>query len=264
MEEEKIVSIQDWAEPAHPVIVKLRDDLVSIYKHIREKYQTEIDNAFDRASRQIGFVVTTTVPVMLEVGKEGKVKSISMGSEYLKGTLFERELSAALKPIFDDPIPFGKEGTFKLNLLWFDALKLKLRTDWMEPAHFRTGGLAERISPEIAANFVSLKNRPMPEPAHWFDPGILIATEEAVLIEAIDEVYPELKLVDRVASTREALRKIGPEVKEPAHFRKALLSSLDPIPPAKKALLSSQDPIPPESVKNMLSELASVLRRYGY
>lgn len=59
------------------------------------------------------------------------------------------------------------------------------------------------------------------EPAHWFDPGIATAVEELVLIEAIDRVYPELRLVDRVAFVREALRKrVRPEVMEPAHFRR--------------------------------------------
>ncbi|MBE0525037.1 MAG: hypothetical protein IBX40_12015 [Methanosarcinales archaeon] len=247
MKEEKIVSVRDWVEPAHPTIIKLRDELVSIYKLIREKYQTEIDNTFDRVSRQIGFVVTTTIPVVFEVEREGKVNRISMGAEHLKGTLFERELSAALKPILSsDPIPALSTGNYKLNLIWFDALKLKLRTDWMEPAHFRPGGLVESIRPEIAAKLVGLKHCAWCEPAHWFDPGILIAMEDAVLIEAIDEVYPELKLVDRVASTREALRKVGPGVREPAHFR--------PI----------EGGLEPEKAKNVLSELASVLRKYGY
>jgi hypothetical protein len=184
-EGKKFVSIRDWVEPAHPAIVKLRDELVSIYKYIREKYQTEIDEAFDRVSRQIGFVVTTTVPIVLDVEKEGIVKRIRMGAEHLKGTLFDRELSEALKPLLNDPIPALSAGAYKLNLLWFDALKLKLRTDWMEPAHFRPGGLVERIRPESAAKFVGLKQCEWCEPAHWFDPGILIATEEAVLIEAI-------------------------------------------------------------------------------
>ncbi|MGO9975927.1 MAG: hypothetical protein ACLP01_24600 [Solirubrobacteraceae bacterium] len=57
------------------------------------------------------------------------------------------------------------------------------------------------------------------EPAHWFDPGVAIGVEDAVVISAIDEVYPELRLAERIAADRLALRQIPPEVKEPAHFR---------------------------------------------
>jgi hypothetical protein len=85
------------------------------------------------------------------------------------------------------------------------------------------------------------------EPAHWFDPRIKISMEEAVLIEAIDEVYPELKLTERVASTRENLRMVRPEVKEPAHYYRQVESSLES-----------------EEIKKALSELAAVLRKYGY
>lgn len=246
-DEEKIVSVRDWVEPAHPTIIKLRDDLVSIYNLIREKYQTEIDNAFDRVSRQIGFVVTTTIPVVLEVDKGGKIKRFSMGAEHLKDTLFEKELSAVLKPLInDDPVPIRTAGIFKLNLLWFDALKLKLRTDWMEPAHRPRGPPWDERIRGIGAKFVGIKQCAWCEPAHWFDPGILIATEEAVMIDAIDEVYPELKLLDRVTSSRESLRKVGPGVKEPAHFRQI------------------EGGLEAENTKNVLSELASVLKRYGY
>jgi hypothetical protein len=34
------------------------------------------------------------------------------------------------------------------------------------------------------------------EPAHRFDPGVAVAIEGAVVISAIDEVYPELRLAD--------------------------------------------------------------------
>jgi hypothetical protein len=68
------------------------------------------------------------------------------------------------------------------------------------------------------------------EPAHWFDPGIAIAVEELVLIEAIDRVYPELRLVDRVAFVREALRKrVRPEVVEPVHHPGKSCESLEEI-----------------------------------
>ena len=57
------------------------------------------------------------------------------------------------------------------------------------------------------------------EPAHWFDPGVAIAIEDAVVISAIDQVYPELRLAERIAADRLAIRRIRPEVMEPVHFR---------------------------------------------
>lgn len=220
MDEKTFARIRDWVEPAHPAVVRLYDDLIDIYIRIREKFQKEIDNAFDRISRQIGFVVTTTVPVVFEIGDKGVFKRMCMGAEHLKDTLFDKELSKVFGPL-PDPWKVAA-GSYNLYLIWFDALHLKLRTDWMEPAHF----FKERLTTDIRAKSVAgiggkaLKQGwEWQEPAHWFDPGIAIAVEELVLIEAIDRVYPELRLVDHVAFVREALRRqVRPEVMEPAHF----------------------------------------------
>lgn len=220
MDGKNFARIRDWVEPAHPAVVKLYDDLIAIYTRIREKYQAKIDNAFDQVSRQIGFVVTTTVPVVFEIGDKGTLKRICMGAEHLKDTLFDKELSRVFEP---NPDPWKvAAGNYHLYLIWFDAIRLKLRTDWIEPAHY----LKERFVRDIPSRPVAgisgtaLKQGwEWQEPAHWFDPGIAIAVEELVLIESIDRVYPELRLVDRVAFVREALRKpVRPEVKEPAHF----------------------------------------------
>lgn len=220
MEEKAFARIRDWVEPAHPAVVRLYDDLINIYARIREKFQKEIDVAFDRISRQIGFVVTTTVPVVFEIGDKGELKRMSMGAEHLKDTLFDKALSEVLGP---QPDPWKvAAGKYNLYLIWFDALQLKLRTDWMEPAHF----FKEKFMTDIRSSTVAgisgkalKRGWEWQEPAHWFDPGIAIAVEELVLIEAIDRVYPELRLVDRVAFVRDALRKrVRPEVMEPAHF----------------------------------------------
>jgi len=197
-------------EPAHPMVVALHDSLVAIYKLIREKYQTKIDATFDDVSRQIGFVVTTTLPVEVEVDK-GKIKSTTVGAEGLKGTLFEKIAGV----VGTDAIAGGAVGNGKYNLylIWYPALKLRLRTDFMEPAHLGgTGGTlgaaaAARLAPGVR------------EPAHWFDAGVAISGEEAVTIAAIDEVYPELRLIERVSAARQARRGlIGPGIPEPAHL----------------------------------------------
>ena len=210
MAERNYASLRDFVEPAHPGIVQLLDDLVSIYKVIRDQYQTQVDEAFDRVSRQIGFVVTTTIPVVFEMAEGGKLKRINMGASHLKDTLFERELSAVFTKA--DSVPWKvAAGNYQLYLLWHNALRLKLGTAWLEPAHFAVSQLgaqqvqAARVPPEVL------------EPAHWFDSGVAIAVSDRLLIEAIDMVYPDLRLADRVALTRKLVR---PEVMEPAHFRK--------------------------------------------
>jgi hypothetical protein len=119
------------------------------------------------------------------------------------------------------------EGTYNLYLLWYDALKLKLHTDWMEPAHLRA--IFERARPQLQGQpFVEI-GPGVHEPAHWFDAGFALETREALVISAIDEVYPELRLVSRISSARQALRNVAlaPGIREPAHFRQ-LLDRFDP------------------------------------
>ena len=240
-------------EPAHPMIVKLHDDLVALYSHIEEKYQAQIDQAFDRVAQKVGYVVTTAIPYTIKVGDNRAMGVIIVDG--MKGTLFDRELSAVFKKSSKGSIKNVSAGTYSLYIFWLEALKLKLRTDWMEPAHANirlSGEQAKRIEEwmkhkELSAKLeaidepVAMGPSPWEEPAHWFDPGIVIATEEKVLISAIDEVYPELQLVDRLMVYRVATReKVREDVKEPAHFRQAVTA--------------------PE----ILSEIANLLRRQGY
>ena len=83
-----------WHEPAHPGVIQQLSDVVSVYRAIREKVQPQIDKAFDEASRQIGFVVATTLPVAITVDDKGKVTAVTIGGQF-KGTLFEQ---SSLRP----------------------------------------------------------------------------------------------------------------------------------------------------------------------
>jgi hypothetical protein len=74
------------------------------------------------------------------------------------------------------------------------------------------------------------------EPAHWFEPG-LAAVQDKVVIAAIDEVYSDLRLAERIASVKVAVR---PEVMEPAHFQRQEL-------PAE-----------------VMAEIETIMRRHGY
>ena len=201
-----------WEEPAHPMIFKYRDDLLAIYKLIREKYQTRIDKAFDSVSRQIGFVVVTSVACSINVDDKGAA-TLSMGAENLQGTLYERELLAATEGLKKEKLNVSA-GKFNIYLLWFNALKFKFRTEWIEPAHFRRIIVDKQI---LVATERKLIPDPQ-EPAHWFDPGFTISSEEAVLIAVIDEVYPELHLADKITSIRAKLVKLTPGIPpEPVH-----------------------------------------------
>jgi hypothetical protein len=229
-------------DPPHEA-VRLHRDLINLMKYIREKYQENIDQAFDRVSRQIGFVVATTMPVILEVAKGGKVKRLSVGAKYLENTLFDKEIMGVLNPLMDDPIPPDRPGVYNLYVIWFEALKFKLKSDWMEPAHVLAGRLWERLPVQVAAAEYKPEVR---EPAHWFDPGSLISLEERVLIDAIDEVYPELRLVERIDFYRQGMGRFGPL---PDPWRAGLGAVLGPQP----------DPWRGQLVK----EINQVLRRYG-
>lgn len=213
---ETFARLRDWTEPAHPAVIRLYDDLIQVYRVMRQNQGT-IDAAFDRVAAQIGFVVTTTLPVRIEVSVEEKVNNTQLDGEALRNTIFEKELSDFLKKLNGQPFKGVPAGNYRFYLIWYNALRLKLSRDWLEPAHVLQGVLgsfAAQSGGGVAEAFVRPEVR---EPAHWFDPGIAIAIEDAVVISAIDEVYPELRLAERIAADRLAIRQIGPGVKEPAH-----------------------------------------------
>jgi hypothetical protein len=212
-------------EPAHPGVIKLHDDLVKIYKILRESYQDKLNAAFDQLSRQIGFVVRTTLPVTLSIAaKEGRV---SLTGENFRGTIFEKTFLEVLNDLPKKAQGTVADGNYKLYVIWYDALKLKLHTDWMEPAHLYwlepahvAQGLGEAQIPQRAP----LGPGPF-EPAHWFDPGFRFELEESLAISAIDQVYPELRLAERVRAARQLPRTaMTPGIREPAHFQQQLLA----------------------------------------
>lgn len=223
MSEMSFSRLRDWTEPAHPAVIRLYDDLIQVYRTMRER-QREIDAAFDRVASQIGFVVTTTLPVQVEVAEKGIAKSVQLDGAALRGTIFEKELSGFLQQLTEKPFAGVPAGTYRFYLIWYDALKFKLRRDWLEPVHVLQGLLGSLVSPQAATTVAasSLVRPEVREPAHWFDPGVAIAIEDAVVISAIDEVYPELRLAERISADRLTIRRIRPEVMEPAHFRDLL------------------------------------------
>jgi len=224
MAQQTFGKIRDWVEPAHPAIVKLHEELILIYKAVRDCAQSSINEVFDNISRRVGYVVATSLPVVLEFDRKGLVKNVAMGAEHLRGTLFDEGMQEALKPLQKSAIEGIASGNYRILVIWSDALKLKLYKDWMEPAHAIGRAIKEvdvrRVGPQEIAVADEVR-----EPAHWFDPGIAIELEEAVMISAIDEVFPELRLAERISVHRTAGRKfvVPSEVEEPAHFQASSL-----------------------------------------
>lgn len=207
-----------WVEPAHPGIVTQYEEIIALYTAIRGGAQEKIDDAFDAVSREIGFVVATTVPVTVEVDDKRAVK-VTVGQQFEK-TLFDRKLIPAFGSLVSQPAPAGVgRGTYNIYAIWQEALALALRHDWMEPAHVGV------VASQIGAEATVAARRPLPpgvrEPAHFLDGRIQLTPEETVLLSAIDKVYPELHLAARVAASRTATRPVAvsPHVMEPAHFR---------------------------------------------
>jgi hypothetical protein len=248
-----------WGEPAHPGIIRYYDDLIAIYRVIRGQFQQQIDDAFDSVSRQIGFVVTTTIPVTLEVADERKAARWTMDAS-LKGSLFENKILGVIGDTKAETWKAVSPGSYKLYLVWYGALKLKLRKDWLEPAHFFGAEIRESISEATAV-------RPeVQEPAHWFVPGERLSVDEKVLISVIDEVYPELRLADRIAATRQVIRQVQPEVMEPAHLRPgSAATALREIGQLLRRV--KPDVMEPAhfrlTERDFLAEIESVLRKYG-
>jgi len=195
-------------EVVQPAVIRLYNNLVQVYRVMRER-QSEIDAAFDRVAAQIGFVVTTTLPVRVEVGEEGAIKGAAFDGDALKGTIFDKELSGFLRQLTQKPFSVVPAGSYRFYLIWFDALNLKLRFDWYESAHILQGLLGSIVSERGAVSASALFRPEVQESAHWFDPGYAIAMEEAVVILAIDQVNPELRLAERISAGRLAVAQLA-------------------------------------------------------
>jgi hypothetical protein len=234
MAEKTIPKIRDWVEPAHPMVLKFRDDLITIYHLIRDNFQKQLDDTFDKVSQEIGYLVTTTLPLTIEVARGGTIKSIGLGAEHLQGTIFEKSFAPIIKKMhgMDSEKDFKlAEGTYNIYLIWFDALKLRLRTDWIEPAHFRDYlKLRDRFKDILRFDWIEPAHvalggtAPSPVDPEVIEPAHFKPTphpwREKVLIAVIDEVYPELRLIDRISKLKDILRhRVPPDVIEPAHFR---------------------------------------------
>jgi hypothetical protein len=136
-----------------------------------------------------------------------------------------------------------------------------------EPAHFRFPEGLSQFGQEAATSFLG-RFRPPPEPAHWFDPGVLINEAEQVMIVALDEVYPELRLVERISASRLEQVALNPQPLPPKALER-LVSIFGPSPDpwtelkdALSKLVEAEGPRPEPWKERMLAEIAEVIRKY--
>ncbi|MDD1749250.1 MAG: hypothetical protein LUO89_05175, partial [Methanothrix sp.] len=119
------------------------------------------------------------------------------------------------------------------------------------------------------------------EPAQYLNRANQIVLERAVLVSAIDEVYQELKLCERLGQARAAAisptlplpppRWAWPGMREPAHMMATEQWAAGPRPePWKQAMaeisqvVSRYGPLPDPWKEQFMSEIANVLARYSY
>lgn len=230
--------------------IKTYDYLRNLYAFFRNR-QDGIDKTFDNVSKSIGLVITTTLPIQVEISK-GKINSISIGTGQLTNTLFEQKFNDFLqsfKTLTDERLSTIPDGSYNLYLIWLDALNLRLRSDFMDPGSSSgsTPTTFRPVPPVVREPVHNNWGVGIREPVHWIDPGS-IDLNEAIQISAIDDIYPELKLADRIILTQQ-INSVTFNAKP-----NRLSTTLRHI----------EDTITPERLPQFLDEMSSLLRRYGY
>ncbi|AJE02640.1 hypothetical protein [Geobacter pickeringii] len=113
-----------------------------------------------------------------------------MGDRNLQGTVFEREFTPLLKELAGKGVGKTAAGSYSLFLIWHEALKLKLKADWIEPAHFRD--ILEEV---IVARSGKQLVPGIREPAHFRRLAELLDREDALrLVAELTEVLKKYGL----------------------------------------------------------------------
>jgi hypothetical protein len=210
--------------------------------------------------------VTTTLPATIHIASEGKIERAELGPGSLQGTLFEREFQGLLSELAGKQVAKVNARSFSIYLIWHEALRLKLKADWLEPAHFQR----VRVSPEVVTQVPTRVRPEVQEPAHWFNGEIGLMAEEGLHISALDEVYPDLKLAERITVARRETMRLGPGVREPAHFRQ-IAEDLINVRAGRRLGPGVQEPahvrrpeeLEREDALRLVTDIAAVFRRHG-
>jgi hypothetical protein len=150
---------------------------------------------------------------------------------------------------------------------------------WLEPAHpvFQTAADLKKAG---EAKTEEVKRFEHTEPVQYLNSVNQIIQERSILVSAIDEVYPELKLGERLNKAQYAMsptlprpppRAVWPGVREPAHMMAATQWASGPQPqPWRQAMseiaqvLERYGPRPEPWKDQFLSEIANVMARFSY
>jgi hypothetical protein len=149
---------------------------------------------------------------------------------------------------------------------------------WLEPAHpvFQT---AEDFQKAVEAT-ATAKTFEHTEPVQYLNRVSQIIQEKSLLVSAIDEVYPELKLAERLNKAQYAMsptlplpppRAVWPGVREPAHMMTASQWASSPRPEPWMQIMAEiaqvlerYGPSPEPWKDQLLSEIANVMARFSY
>ncbi len=98
---------------------------------------------------------------------------------------------------------------YHLYAIWQATLSLVLQHYWLEPA--QPGTILGTGDLQVQA----FKRPPgVHEPAHFLDAAMQLMAEDTIVIAAIDQVYSELHIAERIAAARTATRPVSPHVQE--------------------------------------------------
>jgi len=187
--------ISKWLVREPPHFVRSFEDLVTLYEVIRDKYQAKIDQSFDAVSAQIGFVVTTMLPVTVVIDPKKTISAADLGEESLRSSIFGKQFAEVLDGIKrESSFSELKPGDYNIILFWNKGL--------------------QAIFAATKSSAESMQAGPTPQPAIKTLPG-----EAAVLFSAIDKVYPDLNLGRRLSDRYINADWTHRIWTEPAHFQ---------------------------------------------
>jgi hypothetical protein len=164
------------------------------------------------------------------------------------------------------------------HTLWMEPVHYPGCRPWLEPAHpvFQT---AEDFQKAVEAT-ATAKTFEHTEPVQYLNRVSQIIQEKSLLVSAIDEVYPELKLAERLNKAQYAMsptlplpppRAVWPGVREPAHMMTASQWASSPRPEPWMQIMAEiaqvlerYGPSPEPWKDQLLSEIANVMARFSY
>jgi len=200
-----------WAGRARRSAIRFREDLVQVYRSMRE-HQREIDRAFASVASRIDLGATTTFPVRAEVESWGILRSLDPDGDSAGLAVLGREFKPFLEALNGRTLRGVAPGTWHFYLIWRDALLLELKCDVYAPV-------------QMLPALIDMLTAPA-EPARCPSP---LTEGDALTISAINAAYPELHLADRISASRTAVRWIASYSMAPAPPRESLLAELQTV-----------------------------------